>query len=326
MQVYEGEVIWGGSIMGHFGHFLTESVSRLWPLLPGSELEGLPVVFVTPFEMPFVHEWLTAFGAQVVTLPKAGLVRFKRVFVPEPAWRLNTWIAPEIRDIHLHARRGLEVKPVSRSEVLWLSRFELERKRVPYDEGLLEWLLGRHVAVINPQAMTLAEQVAAIEGSTVVAGLVGSAFHSILMASEAPGCVYMCAAKVQSAHVAQSRLLGSSATFVQALAAVGARPREGARFPAGYRLLIPEILRVLGETAIPALLEDPKLAALANSKRLSETATQADQGDMETAVTEVLLDPISVAARMKLGTLFEARGFNRHAQEQYAAVADLTDN
>jgi len=83
---------------------------------------------------------------------------------------------------------------------------------------------------------------------------------------------------------------------------------------------------VLGETAIPALLEDPKLAALANSKRLSETATQADQGDMETAVTEVLLDPISVAARMKLGTLFEARGFNRHAQEQYAAVADLTDN
>lgn len=323
VQVYDDEVIWGGPIMGHYGHFLTESVSRLWPLLSNSGLEGLPVVFVTPFEKPFIMEWLAAFEVRVVTLPTQGVVRFKRVFVPEPAWRLNRWIAPEVRDIHLRARRGLRIGSASRSGVIWLSRFELERQRVPYDEGLLEWLLGRHVRVVSPQRLTLAGQVAAIEGSAAVAGLVGSAFHSVLMAAEIPNCVYICSASIQSAHIAQGRLLGSDATFVEALAPVGKGPRTEARFPAGYRLQVPEILLALAGTVIPGLLENPKLAALARPERLFEAASQAGENDMEDVVGEVLRDPTSISARTKLGTLFEAKGLDRYACEQRATVADL---
>jgi capsular polysaccharide biosynthesis protein len=323
VQVYDDEVIWGGSIVGHYGHFLTESVSRLWPLLSGSELEDLPVVFVTPSEMPFIKEWLAAFKVRVVTLPNQGVVRFKRVFVPDPAWRLNMWIAPEVRDIHLRARRGLRVEPASRSEVTWLSRFELEKKRMPYDEGLLEWLLGRHVTVLSPQKLTLGEQVAAIEGSAVVAGLVGSAFHSVLMAAEIPNCIYMCPARIQSAHIAQNRLLGSDATFVEALAAVKAISRKNARFPAGYRFQIPEVLRALAGTAIPALLENPMLASLARPEDLSKAGCRANEIELETAIAEVLQDPTSALARTRLGALFEAKGLDHYAQEQYVMVADL---
>ncbi len=324
VQVCDDEVVWGGSMTGHFGHFLTESVSRLWPLLSGSGLEGLPVVFVTPLRSPFIEEWLAAFGVRAMTLPDRGVVRFRRLFVPEPAWRLNTWIAPEMRDIHLCARRGLEVRPAPRSNVLWLSRFELERHRVSYDEGLLEWLLGRHVTVVNPQLLTLAEQIAAIEASTAVAGVVGSAFHSLLMAVEIPSCIYVCPASVQSAHIAQNRLLGSDATFVEALAAVKLESHERVRFPAGYRLLIPRILRALAGTAIPALLGNPKLAALARPELLAEADPHADENDMEAAIAQALRDPTSISARKQLGALFEAKGLDRYAHEQYAMVADLS--
>src|SRR4029077_20466894 len=78
VRVRDEEVVWGGHVMRHYGHFLVESVSRLWPVLPGAELDGRPVVFATPRRLPFVLEWLEAFGARTVELPERGVVRFTR--------------------------------------------------------------------------------------------------------------------------------------------------------------------------------------------------------------------------------------------------------
>jgi hypothetical protein len=91
--IEEGEVVWGGDIAKSRGPFLTASVARLWPLLPGAELEGLPAVLTTPSALPFVREWLRAFGARIFELPAQGAVRFTRMRVPEPAWRFDAWIA-----------------------------------------------------------------------------------------------------------------------------------------------------------------------------------------------------------------------------------------
>ena len=111
------------------------------------------------------------------------------MLVPEPAWRINAWIAPEIRDIHLHAREGLDVTPTAGNGVTWLSRSKrLGRYRVPYDERLLEWLIEPYVTILRPETMNLAEQVAAFEGSRAVAGVIGSAFYTLLMTTRQPDC------------------------------------------------------------------------------------------------------------------------------------------
>ena len=324
VRVHDEEVVWGGPLAPHYGHFLLESVARLWPLLPGGPLEGLPVVFTKPRELPFVEEWLTAFGVRTVELPAQGAVRFKRMLVPEPAWRMGSWVAPEIRDIHLHARRGMAVSPAPRREVLWLSRTKLPQRRRAFDEALLEWLLSEHVSVIHLETMSLAEQAAALESSGAVAGVIGSAFHTLLFTNDPPDCLYLCPSWDKGGYPAQHRFLEANATFHRALEVVDLRHRKDVSFPRGFRLLIPESLRALRDAVLPDLLNDPRLAAFANPERhWPEAAGGQAVADLDDAAARVVLEPLSLEARRELGEMFEANGLGRCADEQFAAIAHL---
>lgn len=322
-EICDEPVVWGGGFLHHYGHFLTECVARLWPLLPGGELEGTPAVFTTPLDAPRAHDWADAFGLRTLAVPADRAVRFTRMAVPDPAWRLNAWIAPEIRDIHLRVRQGLDVPAKPARDVLWLSRAKVRSsRRGAHDQCLLEWLLSEHVTVAHPEQMTLGEQLGAIEASDVVAGFVGSAFHTLLMAAELPRCLYLCPAKFQSAHVAQNELLGIDAEFVHALALVEPRPATQPRFPGGYRVLIPEALRALGDSVVPSLRDDPRTAALMCPERFRPPPGRASD-DLDVAIAAMLLDPFSLTARTRLGTLLEAAGLERCAREQFATVATL---
>jgi len=320
------KVVWGGCVQSHFGHFLTESVARLWPLLPGGELEGLRVVCTGPSWKPYEREWSEAFGVQTITAPKDGIGRFTNVFVPEPAWLLNAWIAPEIRDVHLHARSGMDVPALSPQGVLWLSRSELPREECVYDELLLEWLLREYVTVTHPESRTLVEQIAAIEASDGVAGLVGSAFHTMIAAREPPRCLLLCRNRELWHFVSQDRLLNTNGTFVHAVVATEMHRRRRSGSLGGYRVLIPEALRALNATLLPQLGEDPRISVLMHPEHLVSESARTDQaGDIYTAISKVLLDPHWALARMRLGAMFVDRKLDRCALEQFLIVAELSD-
>lgn len=323
VDVEEEDVVWGGHVIDHYGHFLTDSVARLWPLLPGGPLEGMPVVLTTPRRSRYVLEWLDAFGAPVVELPAQGAVRFKRMYVPQPALRHSAWIAPELRDVHLRTREGLNVPADRGHDLLWLSRTRLGRDHTAYDEHLLEWLLADRLAIVHPEAMSLAEQVSALENSRAVAGVIGSAFHTLLLAADTPECLYLCPPWERPAYPAQHCLLGGAAAFSWALsiAARRRRIREELVFPATYRIHIPEALRALEASVAPGLLEDPRLAAFAEP-----TEAEAGASPIDRAVASVLLEPLAIEPRLTLATAFEAEGLAECALEQRMAAADLSDD
>jgi hypothetical protein len=321
----DDEVVWGGFYTFHYGHFLTESVARLWPLLPKGALEGLPVVFATSERSPFITEWEHAFGIEVVEPPLDGAVRFSRMHVPEPAWRLSAWIAPEIRDIHLHARNRLDVPSLSQGEVLWLSRTRVELGRRVRDEALCQWLLGDRVRVVHPQELTLVDQIAEVESCAGMVGPVGSAFHTLLMARRMPRCLYLAPSRTASSFVAQDALLNARDTFVHALANDQMAPETQDRHP--FRLLVPETLRALASTILPDLLDDERLARIAYLERWWSTVTDRAprEPDLDTLIARVLVDPYRLDARMDLGARFEEEGVIDCALEQFSTVADLAD-
>jgi glycosyl transferase family 61 len=336
-RVCDEPVLWAGFTFSHYGHFALESVGRLWPLLPGAGLEGLPVVRTGFSWSPATHEWFDAFGAPQIELPKDGAIRFRRMYVPEPAWRVDAWVAPEIRDIHLQVRRNLEIRPAPRCGVLWLSRSRMARRRRAYDECLIEWILAKHVTVFHPETKSLAEQIAAIEASDFVAGVIGSAFHSMLTVEAAPRCIYLCPGtrtahgslyEPQGAYVVQDQLLRANGRFLYVCAPTGVPDYcfpAGHRltFPAAHRILIPETLRALREAALPDLFDDPRAFALAFPNRVLRTGPGSD---LVSAIAAMLRDPLSADARMTLGVRFEAEGLNRCALEQFMTAADLSDN
>jgi hypothetical protein len=335
VETHDAEVVWGGSLkdellghlLNHYGHFLVESVSRLWPVVPGGELSDLPVMFSAASERQFKDEWLSGLAAPTVELPADGAVCFQRVYIAEPALRLGAWIAPELRDIHLHVRDGLDVAPAPSCEVLWLSRSKLAPSRVAYDENLLEWILGDRVVSVCPEEFDLAAQVAMLEGARAVAGVVGSAFHTLLLTRETPRSLYLCPSRDQGAFAAQHILLGCEATFAWALSNVVHTPaaRTGTQrlFPRGYRVMIPEALRALQATLLPDLFDDPRIELFATPQARPPRASAGGTVSLDASIGRVLLDPHSGSARVALAEAFAERGIENCASEQYAAAAHL---
>lgn len=313
-------VVWGGYLGHHYGHFLTECVSRLWPLLPGGRLCDLPVVFIASRPLPpFAREWLGAFGARAIEVPDAGAVRFTRMAVPEPAWRLGAWIAPEMRRIHLHVRDSLDL-PAARDlgPVLWISRSGIEQDRLAYDECLLEWILGDSVAVVRPETLSLSAQVALIEGCQLLGGIVGSAFHTLMLAEQLPDRVYLCPPKVTTDYPAQDLLLGGRSDFLHALTPAGVM--RAPRPPSGHRVLIPQVAKWLAESQPLSLWSSGRFSAVGLAG-----GEPREQTELEAAVARVLAEPLSVAARVHLGKLFEAEGRHDCAREQLMSAEDLAD-
>lgn len=325
VEVHDSPVVWGGELGDHFGHFLTESATRLWPLLPGNELEGLPVVFGVTHNSPFASEWCEGFGLKIVPLPAEGTaLRFTRMFVPERSWRFGAWIAPEIRDTHLHARAGMQVPPSPYRDVLWLSRSFLPQDRIALDECLLEWILADHVTPVHLETMSLSQQISVLESSRAIAGVLGSAFHALLMTEDTPDCLYLCSPTLRGVYVAQQSLLDGDARFAEALRSHAWTPRfrntqRLLRFPAGFRVNIPDALSALGSTVLPELHEDPRTATFANPTlrhpgRLS---------GIDAALLDVMRDPLNAVARRRLGCFFEERGLSRLAAEQFELATDM---
>jgi hypothetical protein len=254
VDTVDEEVIWGGHLYNHYGHFLSEGVARLWPLLPGGPLAGRRTVFTTPLRSPgFAREWLGAFGVDVLELPGRGAVRFTRMMVPEPAWRLDAWIAPEIVSLHRHVRDRLTIPETSAREALWMSRSALDPDRTAADERSLEAVIAGHMEIVRPESLTLVEQIALIESCRGLGGIVGSAFHMLLLCESHPKCVYVCPETVASAFVAQDRLLGIESRFVEGLELFSRD--EVARTPHGYRVDVPVVVRALAEAVCPELGE-----------------------------------------------------------------------
>lgn len=330
VKTVDQPVLWGGGISDHYGHFLTEFVARLWPLLPDGPVNGLPVVYCGLRKWQFVRDWLNAFGVQTVKLPDDGVVRFRKVYVPEPAWQLDRWVAPEMRAIHLQARHGMQIPNRESRSFLWLSRSLLGRSRVPYDEALFEWLMSKVMTIVNPEVLTLGEQVAAFETSRAVAGVVGSAFHTALLAEDTPMCVFLCPSGVPAPFVLQNELLPGNSVFLHSLTPTAMPVLPQARRPASFRLMIPETVRALAKTMLPDLLSsDPLLKAIASPELLwskgNGRTVQAGGVELEVAVARVLLDPLSITSRMRLGALFEAEGVENCALEQFLTVAELAN-
>lgn len=323
VETHTDEVVWGGYLSSHYGHFLTETAALLWPVLPGARKAGRRMAFIAPSRLPsFVHEWLGAFGLEPLNLPSNGIIRFTSMCVPEPAWRLNAWISPVIRDIHLHVREHLVIPVTPRHRLLWLSRSEGPPLRSAHDERLLEWLLRDYATCIHPETLSLAEQVSMIENSDLVAGIVGSAFHTMLLAKTVPRCLYLCPSKIASAYIAQGSVVQGRDRFLRALEPIADRKGEK-RFPGEYRVIIPEVLRELTETILPELSRDDHVAAILRSAEGPVRLTGYSQ--LEEAVAAVAHNPSSVDARRRLGEVFAAEGNDPCAREQFSVAAELAD-
>ncbi len=172
--------IFGGYLYDHYGHFLLESLARLWP--PDAPAPDIPVVWIAAWSeslAPWMSQVLDAIGAprdrRVVTTA-SGALAVDELVVASPGFEFRSFMHPWL------AARLARCRVDPGDDHVWLSR-SAARPHSGLDEDLdLEAALEDDGwTIARPEELSIPEQLALIGSAVHVAGIEGSAFHTFCL-------------------------------------------------------------------------------------------------------------------------------------------------
>ncbi len=179
----DGTTIYAGVLDRHFGHFVLESLARLWFARQHPEI---PVVWSqeswrrgpdVPGYRPWQAEVLGLLGISNRPIFVAEATTLEELVIPTPGYVMEEIFHP----VHREFLGVLDHAPVYGVKT-WFSHANL----APGVSGSRSAsLLDRRLAdagwrIVHPQELSVAEQVEAIANSERLAGEQGSAFHSVV--------------------------------------------------------------------------------------------------------------------------------------------------
>ena len=175
---------------GHFGHLLTEVVSRLWGWESARrQFPGLKALFHTDVRRgqhgTLERKLFTAYGVPEADLVAAEEpVRLRGVVGASPMWHnaLPYYVHPDIREVWERLTAGLlGERPPAEQERIFVSRGgDLGRRRCRNQTEVEQFFADHGFHVFYPETLPLDEQVALFAGARVVAGFGGSAMFNMM--------------------------------------------------------------------------------------------------------------------------------------------------
>lgn len=196
-----GRWIFAGPLFGHFGHFLVESICRIWALdrLRG-EVDG--ILWVPKFQnrpehvMDTFRPLLQMLGVDIPCRNIADPTRVETLHVPQQGFGMFDMIegAPEFRDF-VNAHAGRDVAPKG-AEKIYVSRSALPPARGSLlGESLIEELLAAEgYEMFHPQKHSFEEQIAAYKAARYIVSVDGSPLHMAALVGD-PGQKIACIAR-----------------------------------------------------------------------------------------------------------------------------------
>nr|WP_275982288.1 glycosyltransferase 61 family protein [Frigidibacter sp. ROC022] len=175
--------MWCGQLWAHFGHFLCESMARIWGLAEAGRLDGLIFIAKRPGRIERLKGWQKEFldllGIDLPVIVVSAPTEVAELVVPGQGFGLGRIdrATPEFRAF-FHDRFCRDVAAEGPKK-LYLSRSALGglEGSVILEERLEARLSAAGYEIFHPQKHTVAEQVAHYRAATHVLGLDGSAFH-----------------------------------------------------------------------------------------------------------------------------------------------------
>ncbi|MDR2603908.1 MAG: glycosyltransferase family 61 protein [Desulfovibrio sp.] len=185
VEELSGTYIYGGCLFGHFGHFIWESLSRLYAI---RQCKDYPILFISPNDKIYdVHSLLfkTIGIRNEIRLVKIPTSVNNLIYSPPGSSISPLFIIDEqINKMQYFTFSKNGNKSKTTKEKIWLSRSKLKNGKVTNEHEIEEKLRKIGYTIIHPEALHFREQVRLISTSDVVAGFDGSAFFSLLFAKE----------------------------------------------------------------------------------------------------------------------------------------------
>jgi capsular polysaccharide biosynthesis protein len=189
LPTWSGRGCYIGHVMRHYGHFITEGLSTLWP----DDLVHFDYLVAHPFiwgaEIPaYAHEAMARLEIasdriRVLT----GPVRLESVAVPDRLWLMNASVNAVQRRVVSRIKRRFE-RPDADLK-LYLSRVGIPRRSVPNEREIEEVFRRAGFVVIRPQNFGFASQLELYGQTRLLAGLAGSALHNVILCPRGAGVI-----------------------------------------------------------------------------------------------------------------------------------------
>lgn len=177
-KISKEEVIYAGPMISRYGHFLTESLARLWFARQRPEL---PIVWdwSNLKNRHFLQYQSDIFAMLGITNTHIFLnkpTQFKTLHVPEPGFTLGGFFHPD------HANfLGVHEKEVISGKFVYISRSKI-KSRGCCNECDIEKMLQNHGwTIFHPQELSVKKQLDALSTAEVCLMIAGSAQHSLLL-------------------------------------------------------------------------------------------------------------------------------------------------
>lgn len=184
-----GTHLYAGFAHHHFGHFLLESLARVWAISQGDLVpEGLVLPTRAGLNLgpPLPGRIATAAARFCGNLPFHVIsepTRVDRLILPSVGFGHGPWLGGT-PPFHAHMRERLRDIPKDGAARLYLSRLKLRlpEKRVDREEEIAEMMEKAGYVIFEPQQHHLDVQLRVMRAARQIVGSDGTAFHLVPLA------------------------------------------------------------------------------------------------------------------------------------------------
>lgn len=223
--VLPGRHLWGGLYYGHFGHFMTETMSRCW----GFDQPGIDSVLFVPKHDKLVkfQSYQTDFWSLLGVRAPEGIVqtpiRVEELVIPGQGFGLGR-IAQGTPEFRATMARTAQALPQDTPRRIYVSRTRFNGRGGVLCEKVLERnMAARGYTIMHPERMALADQLRFYKSATHIVGVDSSAFHIAGMVADPSKRIAFILRRDNNAHrsiAAQiNGMTGRDPVIIDALAA-----------------------------------------------------------------------------------------------------------
>ncbi|MCL2629194.1 MAG: glycosyltransferase family 61 protein [Alphaproteobacteria bacterium] len=175
-------LVWGGELINHYGHFLSQSTARIYYYLQNADkFDGIIFVWLWKFPIPdYMLDFLELCGIPIEKIKITNQVlKVRKLAVPSLSSLPNTDFTEDF--LVPFKAAAANVTPGAHKKI-YMSRKKLTKKKAEtLGEDDVEKIFNKNGFITYcPETLPMREQIAITIGAEEIAGINGSALHNIV--------------------------------------------------------------------------------------------------------------------------------------------------
>lgn len=177
IQKYDFDVIYcGGNTMHHFGHFLIEGLSRVYPYLY-KKYQHCKLIFIDNHSLPnYAKTLLNLLGVpdeNIIVLNHSA--QFRTVYIPDQAFDITSYSSTI--QAKVYKKIASNTNAHDKFNKIYVSRTAMGDRKTFGEEQIQNIFEQNGYKIIYPEQLPLPEQIGLIKNCKYLAGLAGTALH-----------------------------------------------------------------------------------------------------------------------------------------------------